>query len=1082
MQFNRNQFPNNTKYPNNGYGGPPYVDSFRFGNIEGNGDIFGTENGDQICGDTFWTVDSSGRDYVVLITLKSSADRIDGLGGDDIIYGGYGDDIINGGVGDDRLYGDAGNNFLDGGPGNDILEALSGSSNLFGRDGDDRFYANPGLNDITNISGGRGNDTITGGNNIGGDEGDDLIEIWNTRVNGTAYGGTGSDTIRGELPIEGRFAVWGDSPAEPDQYGIDYLHLASNSEGLVYKIDENSAGSLHVSTISVNGAPRFDIHSDIERVKLGFNVTNANVDFKGTVYDDLARMADHAYSDISLNMSGGSWTGAGWRPVSAIELGLQMSGGKTKNGIDYSMRQGIYRAEGAVGEDNGAVAHVYAANGFLLVAFRGTDSLGDIIEWSDTSKHFERFQPLVDAIKSSWNPGFGGNEASSWGDILITGYSLGGAAAQLLHSELNQLNSFFNGCRIITATFGSPGAQLRQIKANYDSITHFELTQDIVPFAGTLAAAAGNIGDFLQTIPNAITIASGSALSKLTEEGSSYKKQGTVIRIPDGNSQLPGISSDEHDRTLYVDKVNSLANAINDGLLQLNGRTVGSNGGRTFDWPFENPTYRSIVAGSGVVEADASPIVYSSGKVYGDGNDLILGSELVDTLKGHAGRDVLVGVSGADLLEGGSGDDNFVLSWIKGVGTRLVDFMPGDSLTLTDMPSLIGVTATLQEINGINSLTVSIASHGSRSFTIGSSRINNPNFIYEANTHGPNTITTYFLGGNVYVAPRVENDLIFGGRGNDTLEGGEGDDVLVGGNGRGDDWLIGGAGTDTVTYRSALGSITVDLSSGSTNGSSAGLGTDRLQGIEHVEGGDFADKIVGGEAANRLAGFTGNDTLNGAAGADTLLGGAGNDLLDSAGQDDLIEGGSGDDRIAGGPGQDTASYGSAELGVSVSLDTGRANGGGGADTLEGIEHLRGSDFADSLIGNAEANHLEGDAGGDTLEGDAGNDTLSGGVGADTFGGGTGNDLFFVTDAGDVVIELAGGGADTIIASVNVTMPNQVEVLQIASGISGITITGGAGNDMLIGNGLANTFVGGEGDDVILVGNVTLADINALFAI
>jgi Ca2+-binding RTX toxin-like protein len=57
-----------------------------------------------------------------------------------------------------------------------------------------------------------------------------------------------------------------------------------------------------------------------------------------------------------------------------------------------------------------------------------------------------------------------------------------------------------------------------------------------------------------------------------------------------------------------------------------------------------------------------------------------------------------------------------------------------------------------------------------------------------------------------------------------------------------------------------------------------------------------------------------------------------------------------------------------------------------------------------------------------------------------------------------------------------------EALQIASGISGITITGGAGNDMLVGNGLANTFVGGAGDDVILAGNVTLADISALFAI
>jgi Ca2+-binding RTX toxin-like protein len=147
-------------------------------------------------------------------------------------------------------------------------------------------------------------------------------------------------------------------------------------------------------------------------------------------------------------------------------------------------------------------------------------------------------------------------------------------------------------------------------------------------------------------------------------------------------------------------------------------------------------------------------------------------------------------------------------------------------------------------------------------------------------------------------------------------------------------------------------------------------------------------------------------------------------------------------------------------------------------------------------------------------------------------GGDGDDLFFVTDPGDVVIERAGGGADTVIASFNMTLPDHVEVLliaggisslnindgtgndmafghdlansfidgtytiitsislttpdhfealQIVAGVSGITITGGTGNDMLIGNGLSNNFNGGAGDDVILTGNVSLADIYMLFA-
>jgi Ca2+-binding RTX toxin-like protein len=117
---------------------------------------------------------------------------------------------------------------------------------------------------------------------------------------------------------------------------------------------------------------------------------------------------------------------------------------------------------------------------------------------------------------------------------------------------------------------------------------------------------------------------------------------------------------------------------------------------------------------------------------------------------------------------------------------------------------------------------------------------------------------------------------------------------------------------------------------------------------------------------------------------------------------------------------------------------------------------------------------------DVLHGGAGNDTLSGGAGGDTLAGGAGDDLFYVTDGGDVVLELVGGGADTIITSVSMTMPDHVETLRIAAGISGITITGGAGNDMLIGNGLSNNFNGGAGDDVILAGNVTVADIHALF--
>ena len=62
-----------------------------------------------------------------------------------------------------------------------------------------------------------------------------------------------------------------------------------------------------------------------------------------------------------------------------------------------------------------------------------------------------------------------------------------------------------------------------------------------------------------------------------------------------------------------------------------------------------------------------------------------------------------------------------------------------------------------------------------------------------------------------------------------------------------------------------------------------------------------------------------------------------------------------------------------------------------------------------------------------------------------------------------------------------TSREHVEALRIADGVSGITLTGSAGNDILVSNGLANRLDGGAGDDVILVGNVSIADIHALFA-
>jgi serralysin len=174
-----------------------------------------------------------------------------------------------------------------------------------------------------------------------------------------------------------------------------------------------------------------------------------------------------------------------------------------------------------------------------------------------------------------------------------------------------------------------------------------------------------------------------------------------------------------------------------------------------------------------------------------------------------------------------------------------------------------------------------------------------------------------------------------------------------------------------------------------------------------------------------------------------------------------------------------------------------------------IEDAYGGSGADSMLGSAAANLLRGNAGADSLDGGSGNDTLEGGAG---------NDLYLSVTGDDRITEAAGAGADTIIANSSIFLPDNIEVAVIASGAVGVSLTGGAAHDMIMGNELRNiisggagndtlngqggddeifggegndlliaavgarSLDGGAGDDVILIGDTDLAEIMALFSL
>ncbi|NCN89844.1 MAG: calcium-binding protein, partial [Gallionella sp.] len=124
-------------------------------------------------------------------------------------------------------------------------------------------------------------------------------------------------------------------------------------------------------------------------------------------------------------------------------------------------------------------------------------------------------------------------------------------------------------------------------------------------------------------------------------------------------------------------------------------------------------------------------------------------------------------------------------------------------------------------------------------------------------------------------------------------------------------------------------------------------------------------------------------------------------------------------------------------------------------TLTGTANLDGT-------GNMLDNVITGNAAANTLMGMEGNDTLDGKGGADTLLGGTGNDTYVVDNAGDVVIELAGEGIDTVQSSINYTLGDNVENLTLTG--SAIAGTGNALDNVIIGNYGHNVLDGGIGAD------------------
>jgi serralysin len=280
-------------------------------------------------------------------------------------------------------------------------------------------------------------------------------------------------------------------------------------------------------------------------------------------------------------------------------------------------------------------------------------------------------------------------------------------------------------------------------------------------------------------------------------------------------------------------------------------------------------------------------------------------------------------------------------------------------------------------------------------------------------------------------------------------------------------------GTDTIAYDGTRDAH-IDLLAATLDYTPTGGGV-----VSYAEGIHGGFTIANDVVIENATGGSGNDLLLGNAAANVLTGGAGNDSLFGREGNDMLIGGDGNDTLDGGDGIDTVTFAGATAAVKVSLAITTQQRTGitaDRDTITGVENLVGSDYGDSLTGNAGANQIEGGAGNDRIYGLDGNDLLLGGAGSDILEGGAGDDMLRGGLGNDTLI--GGDGIDTasyadVATSVRVSLA--ITERQSTGGaafdtLSGIeNLEGSAAGDYLTGNAGANFINGRNGNDTITGG-------------
>ncbi|WP_051206324.1 proprotein convertase P-domain-containing protein [Sporomusa ovata] len=605
-------------------------------------------------------------------------------------------------------------------------------------------------------------------------------------------------------------------------------------------------------------------------------------------------------------------------------------------------------------------------------------------------------------------------------------------------------------------------------------------------------------------------------------------KTGSVGTLNSWSINIFGKTYTTDDQYVYTDEYAALATTAGRNTLQdTNGGFDIINAAALSSASQINlSTGSAVIAGKTLTINGAGAIEAAIGGAFNDtivGNaadNLLAGGRGNDLLSGAAGSDILFGGKGNDTLTGGAAGDEFVIEKDAGGSDVITDFTVGvDKIVLAGFSGSAYSALTFTQ-EGTNTRIGLGNGQSVLLQNIAASNLNANNFISVADDVSLDNLLNFKNHG--FGTDNSDADSVAPDTGA-VAWGGDGDDRIFGGTGS--DLIYGGAGNDVLCGE---------------NSSSAAVGSKDLlfgeAGNDDIYGGAGDDILSGGDGLDYISGNAGNDTIllegDEAIGtnnttnyiaANINISGTVQWNANPSGTTPMAQGGSGNDifKVV----EDAASTASQGIAKNLIVDfevsntnekidlsemstvtsfsdlnfsTVTFNDGSGTQLITRVwlgpvavgtqyislynvqaSQLSAANFIFADAGDYQKKShplLQGTSSNDTLIGDAGGQTLDGGLGADTMEGRTGDDTYIVDNAGDVVKEVAGGGYDTVKASVNYTLPGEVEALTLtgtanSNGTGNAVanrITGNSGNNVLNGGGGSDTLIGGAGNDTYVV--------------